>query len=119
MQVWGEQEPATDLFFPFVHVIPILILRPFMNRSLTAILVICGFALLVLTLIAVTGVPGKMDPLSFGEDIKLSGAAFDQKRLDQISKLTGHAPPTEGMSLLLPPLTKQSPGWGEPTGGRF
>lgn len=31
----------------------------------------------------------KLPFLSFGDDIELSGAAFDQKTLDQVSKITG------------------------------
>jgi len=57
-------------------------------------------SLFVLAVLATGGLSWmKMPFLSFGEDIELSGAAFDQKKLDQISKLTGVIFPagTEGL----------------------
>ena len=71
-----------------------------MNRPLTTIILVGGCALLVLTLIALTGLPGaKRNILPFGDDIELCGPAFDQPKLDQISQLTGVTFPagTEGM----------------------
>lgn len=69
-------------------------------KRLAILAIVLMLSMFVLAILSTGGLSLMKEPfLSFGEDIELSGAAFDQKTLDQVSKITGLTFPdgAEGM----------------------
>lgn len=59
-------------------------------KRLATLAILSMLSLFVLAILSTGGLSLMKVPfLSFGEDIKVSGAAFDQKTLDRVSKITG------------------------------